>query len=288
MRYNEHHDQILQQSDKKVRQVLKDQYPKFRQFIKNWWAGESVKRITELRTQAAVNNIRVYATQYNPNTPGAVEVALPDKYLKFANLGWDYTYPNPPYTVNIQRESTGQWIYDIRVDEVGPWNTDDNYWDDNTKRRIYSKLCCTTQQLDPGIPESYAAYYEGYNNGKDQFGRNVANPAGIDLTPETAKKLGLAYLQNAWVIFTTDDFGGSNPEKLYKVIAGSFSDKQNALDREAYLESKGIECIIMQVTVSGKTYYRVQAGAYRERANAEARLQEVKDAGVTDAFIVYE
>ena len=40
---------------------------------------------------------------------------------------------------------------------------------------------------------------ENYNNGKDQFGRKVLNPAGVDLTPRVARRLGLEKYQNAWV-----------------------------------------------------------------------------------------
>ena len=50
-----------------------------------------------------------------------------------------------------------------------------------------------------GIPEARAAYFDNYNRGKDQYGRKVLNPAGIDLTPQVASKLGLRRYQNAWV-----------------------------------------------------------------------------------------
>ena len=36
-----------------------------------------------------------------------------------------------------------------------------------------------------------------------------------------------------------------------------------------------------------KKYYRVQLGAFSVKANADAMLQKVKDAGFTDAFIKY-
>lgn len=48
--------------------------------------------------------------------------------------------------------------------------------------------------LPQGISEAQAAYFNDYNDGKDQFGRIVTNPAGIDLTPAVAADLGLAYL----------------------------------------------------------------------------------------------
>ncbi|SEM90761.1 N-acetylmuramoyl-L-alanine amidase [Lihuaxuella thermophila] len=78
------------------------------------------------------------------------------------------------------------------------------------------------------------------------------------------------------------------PKTLFKVIAGAFKDQQNADNRKAYLATKGIDAIVVQVTISGTTWYRVQAGAYRIKENAEARLQEVKAAGITDAYIIEE
>ncbi len=48
-------------------------------------------------------------------------------------------------------------------------------------------------------PEAQAAYFQNYNGGKDEFGREVLNPAGVDLTPAVARDLRLAKYQNAWV-----------------------------------------------------------------------------------------
>ncbi|MBA4494813.1 N-acetylmuramoyl-L-alanine amidase [Paenactinomyces guangxiensis] len=73
---------------------------------------------------------------------------------------------------------------------------------------------------------------------------------------------------------------------LYKVIAGSFKNRQNAEDRKSFLATKGIDSIIVKVSLNGEDWYRVQSGAFRERANAEARLEEVKWAGISDAYIL--
>lgn len=73
---------------------------------------------------------------------------------------------------------------------------------------------------------------------------------------------------------------------LYRVIAGSFQNKENAANRKQFLEQNGIEALIIEIKVSGQTWYRVQAGAFRDRKNAEARLQEVKSLGIADAYIL--
>jgi hypothetical protein len=163
---------------------------------------------------------RVYGTQYAPNTPGSVEVAVPDKCAKFAalrNSGVLSQFGCPAgyrldldYRVVVTRD-TGQSAT-IPVKEVGPWNLDDNYWagpGSPRPRRSYT-------DLPRGVPEAQAAFYNGYNTvpncislatgqpsgkpgGADQFGRCVLNPAGIDLSIEAAKLLGLGNLENAWL-----------------------------------------------------------------------------------------
>jgi len=157
---------------------------------------------------------RVFATRYDPNTTGSVEVAVPDKCVKFAALGLtsslssSHCGPGYPvgldYRVLITRDN-GQSMY-IPVKDVGPWNIDDNYWDpsDGTyprPRRLYG-------DLTRGTPESQAAYYNGYNTsancknldgslsghagGADQFGRCVLNPSAVDISTAAAQQLGFS------------------------------------------------------------------------------------------------
>ncbi|WP_406076995.1 hypothetical protein [Micromonospora sp. NBC_00858] len=52
--------------------------------------------------------------------------------------------------------------------------------------------------LPQGRPEAQAAYQSGYNGGRDQFGRTVLNPAGVDLADGTFWD-GLKLTTNAWV-----------------------------------------------------------------------------------------
>jgi len=120
---------------------------------------------------------RIFATQYNGYT--RFEAALPHRGLKFGDR------PEVP----IKR---GKRSIRPRVKEVGPWNTYDNYWRSGNDRDMWRNLARCK-------PEAQAAYYNDYNNGKDEFGRKVLNPAGVDLTPAAARRLGLDRYQNAWV-----------------------------------------------------------------------------------------
>lgn len=58
--------------------------------------------------------------------------------------------------------------------DIGPWNTKDDYWNPPAERQSF-------KDLPQGVPEAQAAFNDGYNGGKDQFGRRPSNPAGIDL-----------------------------------------------------------------------------------------------------------
>ncbi|MGI5125900.1 hypothetical protein ACQEVB_03695 [Pseudonocardia sp. CA-107938] len=75
--------------------------------------------------------------------------------------------------------------------DVGPWNTRDDYWNPADVREEWG-------DLPQGLPQSQAAYRDHYNEGKDQFGRDVLNPAGIDLADGVFwDALGLT--DNSWV-----------------------------------------------------------------------------------------
>ncbi|MFC4001695.1 hypothetical protein ACFS2C_01190 [Prauserella oleivorans] len=84
--------------------------------------------------------------------------------------------------------------------DVGPWNITDDHW--NVARQSW-------RDLPHGLPQAQAAYQDGYHGGKDQFGRRVRNPAGIDLADGTFwDALGLA--ANSWVDVTYQ-WTGSGP-----------------------------------------------------------------------------
>jgi hypothetical protein len=59
----------------------------------------------------------------------------------------------------------------LPVWDVGPWNTHDDYWSPN---RRYS-------DLPVGQPMAHAAYHQRYNGGRDESGRRIRHPNGIDI-----------------------------------------------------------------------------------------------------------
>ncbi|HKR48343.1 MAG TPA: hypothetical protein VJT72_01975, partial [Pseudonocardiaceae bacterium] len=96
------------------------------------------------------------------------------------------------YTVKVCSDSGRcEWA---PVWDVGPWNTTDDYWNSPQGRQSW-------RDLPRGRPQAQAAYDDGHNGGQDQFGRQVLNPAGIDLADGTFWD-GLGLRDNSWITVT--------------------------------------------------------------------------------------
>jgi hypothetical protein len=180
--YDEKVREAVARTKAAVKRVLPaDRRPELQAWVDAEWQQERQEaedlQATDQASTAAVRWYKVFATQYEGYNN--YEVALPHEYLKFKG----------GYRVILSR---GGQQASAPVKEVGPWNIHDNWWD---KSRYRTKF----KNLPRGLPEAEAAYYDGYNNGRDQFGRKVLNPAGVDLTPAVAKKLGLRKYENAWI-----------------------------------------------------------------------------------------
>ena len=117
---------------------------------------------------------KVYATYY-PTAHTRYEVALPHRALKFRDR-----YRKVP----IRPVKGGRHVK-APVKEVGPWNTYDNYW----KARTTNEKKGEWRNLPRCVPEAQAAFYDNFHKGKDESGRTVTNPAGLDLSPGVAKRM---------------------------------------------------------------------------------------------------
>jgi hypothetical protein len=181
------YDEEVKKAVAETKSTIKDLLPKEREsdlvsWVDNQWQRERVEfRAGGDKTfeAASARGIRckVFATQYHGYT--RYEVALPHKKLKF----------DGGFRVRLRR---GDHRTRAPVKEVGPWNLRDNYWQSRRYRDMWD-------DLPRCKPEAQAAYFNNYNRGRDQFGREVLNPAGVDLTPRVARNLGLRKYQNAWI-----------------------------------------------------------------------------------------
>jgi hypothetical protein len=188
--YDEEIRAAVAQTKSTVKALLpKESQSELKEWVDNQWRqevrefqaseGATFQASGEATYQATALGVRcrVFATQYIGYT--RYEVALPHKKLKF----------DGGYRVRLRR---GDHHAGAPVKEVGPWNTRDNYWQSRRYRDMWDDLPrCTA--------EAQAAYFRNYNGGRDQFGRKVRNPAGVDLTPRVARELGLRKYQNSWI-----------------------------------------------------------------------------------------
>ncbi|SCF40064.1 hypothetical protein [Micromonospora mirobrigensis] len=94
------------------------------------------------------------------------------------------------YTVRVCTTNGSRCEY-APVWDVGPWNTRDDYWNPARIRQMW-------KDLPRGRPEAQAAYQYGYHGGRDQFGRRVLNPSGIDLADGTFRD-ALRLTGNTWI-----------------------------------------------------------------------------------------
>lgn len=181
--YEEQTEEAVEETKSAIEELLpEDRRDELDEWVDAQWSQEveefhAVEDETTFTASSRGVTCRVFATQYIGYTRR--EVALPHRDLK----------DKGGYTVKIRRGD--KHMTRARVKEVGPWNIRDNYWMPRRKRDMWNLPQCT--------PEAEAAYYDNYNHGEDQFGREVKNPAGIDLTPRVARAIGLSKYENAWV-----------------------------------------------------------------------------------------
>jgi len=83
----------------------------------------------------------------------------------------------------------------------------------------------------------------------------------------------------------------SNPsistETYYRVVAGSFTNRSNAQDVVNTLNKKGYNTFIATFTKNNTLYYRAIAGSYSVRSNATAQVDKLKNDGYSAFIEVY-
>lgn len=196
--YNGQIQTILRSSQTELQNQLG--VPRYAQLVA-WFNGawqRVIAQRTTARAAAATEPCPTFTVFATRSFHTDYSADLPDQYIKFANQGIEYShgYTNTTvYSVSVQLND--QIIHNVVITDAGPHNEDDNYWnradDPLHPRRLFT-------DLPQGVPEAEAAYFDNYNNGRDQFGRIVTNPAGINLSTQAANQLGM--VGNQWVTVT--------------------------------------------------------------------------------------
>ncbi|GAA2371541.1 hypothetical protein [Dactylosporangium salmoneum] len=197
---------------------------------------------------AAGNVYRVYATReglVGGTTANGHVIASRDHFVALPSGRGLAPKGTGDYTVRVCTTSGSRCEF-APVWDVGPWNTTDDYWNPAATRQSW-------KDLPQGRPEAQAAYQDGYNGGKDQFGRAVANPAGIDLADGVFWD-GLQLTDNSWVdvayLWTGSGVRGiigSGPLNIRAGAGTSFASKGYA----ATYAQVPIECWVTGQSVAG-------------------------------------
>jgi hypothetical protein len=141
--------------------------------------------------------------------------------------------------------------------DVGPWNTRDDYWNPRSTRQEW-------RDLPRGVPQAQAAHQDGYHGGRDQYGRRVTNPAGIDLGDGLFwDALGLK--DNAWVDVA---YLWTGAERLARVA--STTDVLAGPDEEADVVGVAAGQAAVPVECADGRWLRVGTGQYVEASAVTA------------------
>jgi hypothetical protein len=182
--YNEEVRVAVAETKASIEAVLgEDQVPHLREWVDARFAqeGQEAEESAVADGQVSADGSRtvlckVYATYY-PTAHTRYEVALPHRGLKFRER-----YRRVPI-----RPVNGGRRVSAPVKDVGPWNTYDNYW----KSRTTNEKNGEWRNLPRCVPEAQAAFYDNFHGGRDESGRTVTNPAGLDLSPRVAKRMDI-------------------------------------------------------------------------------------------------
>jgi hypothetical protein len=132
--------------------------------------------------------------------------------------------------------------------DVGPWNTADDYWNPADVRQSWPGL-------PQGRPQAQAAYNDGYHDGTDQFGREVRNPAGIDLADGTFWD-GLGLHDNSWVTVTylwTDSGSQAIVQIPVLPVHSGPGEQYPAVGLAAQRATLHVECTVTGQVITGST-----------------------------------
>jgi hypothetical protein len=211
---------------------------------------------TEALVESAVLNYRVFATREGlagGTTANGHVIAERDHFVALPSRRALSPRGTSDYSVKVCAPN-GRCAF-APVWDVGPWNTRDDYWNPAELRQEW-------KDLPQGLPQAQAAHTDGYNGGRDQYGRMPSNPAGIDLGDGLFwDALGLT--DNSWV---TVDYLWTGSIRLSAVVADEPVDVLAAPDAAAEVVGVAadraalpVECAL---TVDGDTWLRIGVDQY--------------------------
>ncbi|MFD1146860.1 hypothetical protein [Saccharothrix hoggarensis] len=232
-------------------------------------AFTTTRAAEDVTAQAAGRSYRIFATReglVGGTTANGHVIVSRDHFVALPSRRGLSAKGTGTYSVRVcAANGRCEWA---PVWDVGPWNTKDDYWNPSSTREMW-------KDLPQGKPQAQAAYQDGYNGGRDQFGRVVANPAGIDLADGTFWD-GLQLTDNAWVTVTYS-WTGSGPAGFVRTAGDPLNVRSGATSTAAqvglaanYAQVR-VECQVTGQSVTGtqgtsNIWYRIATGKYIARA----------------------
>ena len=86
---------------------------------------------------------------------------------------------------------------------------------------------------------------------------------------------------------STTSTSTTSSNTYYRVVAGSYIKRENAETTVNELKKKGYDAFIATFTNDGKLYFRSVCGSYSVRANADAQIEKLKKDGYSAFIEVY-
>jgi hypothetical protein len=196
-------------------------------------------------SRAAEFGTEVFATReglVGGHTASGHVIADRDHFVALPSRRGLSTKESGDYTVKVcARNGRCEWA---PVWDIGPWNTKDDYWNPAGTRQMWP-------DLPQGRPQAQAAKQNGYNGGKDQFGRVVKNPAGIDLADGMFWD-GLKLTTNAWVTVSFQ-WTGAGPT----AAAPALANVRNAPAPDAPIVGLAARAAHLHLECQQDTWYRL-------------------------------
>jgi hypothetical protein len=135
-----------------------------------------------------------------------------------------------------------------------------------------------------GMPEAQAAYFNGYNGGVDQFGREVTAPFGIDLARQVSIDIGLEPGKNDWIdvsFMWTEGWDGSSKSKPPESGGTAQAQPTQATIIPIQVSEANPDGSVIHEVKEGQTLWNI-AAAYQVNLGEVLRLN-----GLSEGSLIY-
>jgi len=165
---------------------------------------------------------------------------------------------------------------------------------ENLARYVYNYLSAITPTTDRGVHQGFNFYGPGvsmyelaYTNAPAAL-VEVAFHDNVDDANwiiNNIEAIGIALTKGVLQYLGIPYVVQPQPSNtLYRVMAGSFKDKSNAEKQVQKLKRYGFEAVIMAFG----NLFRVMAGSFGDKSNAEKQVQKLKNAGFDAVIMPYK